>query len=123
MKDTTNLIDAMHGRMLMDGEPARLEDMADIVMDAQVTAGYDFTSAELYGARIDAVNLFVDSYVQNEHDTELCHFAELARCHTENTGEHSSIDIERDKCIAEWEAMRPIAVFAERLKAIDALTN
>ena len=123
MNNTPNLTEELTAAMSMNGEVTPLADMAGMVMDAQTAAGRDFTPGELYRAHLDAANQFIDSSVQNEHDTEESRFAESAEWHTKDTGEHSSVDIEREKAVARWEALRPVAVLAERLKAIDSLIN
>ena len=95
----------LHELFISQGEISAASDIARLVLDFEEFHGVSVSDSDLLKATRAAGESFVDSMVQNEHDTELEGYTDLAPL---------------EDRIAHWEAQRPSTV---RRKQIEALLS
>lgn len=95
------LTDTLHDTFLSSGEILPAADIARIVQEHEMWNGVEYDAETILRAIREAGERFVDSMVQNEHDTE----------QEVKGGMYQGFPIDPiEKRVAKWEAMRPSAI-------------
>jgi hypothetical protein len=96
-----NLTDTLHDAFLSSGEILPPADIARIVQEHEMWNGVEYDAKTILRATREAGEQFVDSKVQNEHDTE----------QEVKDGMYQGYPIDPiEQRVAKWEAMRPSTV-------------
>lgn len=95
------LTDTLHDSFLSSGEILPPADIARIIQEHEMWNGVEYDAATILSATREAGERFVDSMVQNEHDTE----------QEVKGGMYQGFPINPlAERVAKWEAMRPSTV-------------
>lgn len=95
------LTDTLHDSFLSSGEILPPADIARIIQEHEMWNGVEYDAATILSATREAGERFVDSMVQNEHDTE----------QEVKGGLYQGFPIEPiEQRVAKWEAMRPSTI-------------
>tara|TARA_R110000823_G_C15704803_1_gene476896 strand:- start:61 stop:411 length:351 start_codon:yes stop_codon:yes gene_type:complete len=103
------LTEMLHDLHITCGEIITGEDLANKIVEREVDYSVEFTPAEILKATRDAGESFIDSMVQNEHDTE----------ESVKDGLYGGYPIAPlETRVAQWEALRPSKVRKATIAAI-----
>lgn len=93
----------LHELFISQGQISSMSDIADLVAEFESANSVALSDSEIIAATKKAGELFIDSMVANEHDTEREGHTDLAPL------------AER---VAYWEAMRPSVIRRKRIESI-----